>query len=88
MPLVRPRKPGLGNPSEVKTLTGGHGAAFDPLNGIGVVDTRCSQTCRMPAAVRNNVMNTIAIVISQKDHISTTWALLLLASRPRMIGMA
>ena len=34
-------------------------------------------------------MNTIDTVISQNDHISTTWDLpLLAASRPRSIGIA
>ena len=58
------------------------------MKDIGVSDTRCSQTCRMPAAVRNRVMNTMAMVISQNAHISRTCAFSLLAARPRRIGMA
>ena len=42
----------------------------------------------MPAAVRKRVMKTMDTVISQKDHISSTWERWLLASRPLMIGMA
>ena len=35
------------------------------MKDIRVSDTRCSQTCRIPAAVRTGVMKTIAMVISQ-----------------------
>ena len=57
------------------------------MNGSGVSEMRCSQTCSMPAAVRNSVMNTIDTAISQNDHISTTCALPGLHSRPRSSGM-
>ncbi|MCY1187814.1 hypothetical protein D9M73_288440 [compost metagenome] len=50
---------------------------------------RCSQTCSTPAAVRNRVMNTMAMVISQKPHISSTCERLSMASPiPRRRGMA
>ena len=58
------------------------------MNESGVSEIRCSHTCRMPAAVRNSVMNTIDTVISQNDHISTTCARLEFAARPRRIGIA
>ena len=56
--------------------------------GGGESETRCSQTWRMPAAVRKSVINTMAMVISQKAHISTTCDLLLLAALPLRIGIA
>ena len=58
------------------------------MNAWGASLKRCNQTCRMPAAVRNSVMNTIDTVISQKLHISSTWDLFGLAARPRSTGMA